>query len=211
MGQYYKPVVLENTSNNPMYFWYPHDFDNGLKLMEHSYIGNALMGAVEKFITNNPCRLVWAGDYADTLINHESNLYDMVSNGFGEKITLTTINKTRKKSIVSLYKHLQDISSNKNRYIINHSKMKYVDKTKLPKEIEYGFIINPLSLLTCQSNGRGGGDYSGNNEHLVGSWCGDFISVGNHIPNEAYTELIPNFMESYQKYTIPEFVNVNTK
>jgi hypothetical protein len=210
MGQYYHPIVLENVSNTPKFSWCSHDFHNGSKLMEHSYIGNTFMGAIEKFITDNPCRLVWAGDYADTLPNHNDTLYDMADD-FGERITPTILNKTRKKSIDSLFKYLQNYSENKNRYIINHIKKQYVDKAKLPIEKNYGFVINPLSLLTCQSNGRGGGDYCGSNEKLVGSWCGDFISVSENIPDNSYTELIPNFMEQSCKYNIPNLVEVKVK
>ncbi len=38
MGQYYKPICLDNELKEQ---WvYSHDYDNGLKLMEHSYVSN---------------------------------------------------------------------------------------------------------------------------------------------------------------------------
>lgn len=39
MGQYYKPIILSD-DNKVVAYMYSHDYDNGLKLMEHSYIGN---------------------------------------------------------------------------------------------------------------------------------------------------------------------------
>lgn len=39
MGQYYRPTI--HTENGVLSF-HAHDFDNGLKLMEHSWIGQSL-------------------------------------------------------------------------------------------------------------------------------------------------------------------------
>ena len=41
MGQYYKPINLDDKQ-----WLYSHDFGDGLKLMEHSWIGNDFVGAV---------------------------------------------------------------------------------------------------------------------------------------------------------------------
>ena len=46
MGQYYKPVNTEDLS-----FLYSHAYDSGLKLMEHSWIGNDFVGAVMSLMT----------------------------------------------------------------------------------------------------------------------------------------------------------------
>jgi len=45
MGQYYKPISIDK-----MTFLYSHDYGNGLKLMEHSYIGNNLVNTVESLL-----------------------------------------------------------------------------------------------------------------------------------------------------------------
>jgi hypothetical protein len=55
-------------------------------------------------------------------------------------------------------------------------------------------ILHPLSLLTAEGNGAGGGDYRGSNEIIVGSWARDVISIDEEIP-ENYTELICKFNE----------------
>ena len=64
MGQYYKPVFL-NEKNKPVSFVYSHDFASGLKIMEHSWVGNKFVQFVERQLIGNPTKLVWAGDYAE--------------------------------------------------------------------------------------------------------------------------------------------------
>lgn len=52
MGQYFLPALLKCQENNVkntedviMHF-YSHDYNNGLKLMEHSWLGNTFVNAV---------------------------------------------------------------------------------------------------------------------------------------------------------------------
>ena len=88
MGQYYKPVCIEKNE-----YLYSHDYDNGLKLMEHSWIGNNFMDAVMTLIKPKGLwyrqQIVWAGDYADpekdengedmvSIEGYDINLYDIV-------------------------------------------------------------------------------------------------------------------------------------
>ena len=41
MGQYFKPVIIDKKdSKKVVASLHAHDFFNGLKLMEHSYVGN---------------------------------------------------------------------------------------------------------------------------------------------------------------------------
>ena len=51
-----------------------------------------------------------------------------------------------------------------------------------------------MAILLAEGNGRGGGDYSGNNENLCGSWARDVISMEDIIP-DYYSELVCNFRE----------------
>lgn len=39
------------------------------------------------------------------------------------------------------------------------------------------WIVNPVSLLTTIGNGRGGGDYFGENSNKVGSWTWNIIEI----------------------------------
>ena len=77
MGQYYKPVNLDKKK-----FVYSHDYGNGLKLMEHSWIDNDFVAIVENLIKKGGDwygdRIVWAGDYAKNEPKRKHNLYHIV-------------------------------------------------------------------------------------------------------------------------------------
>ena len=181
MGQYYIAIFLAEKQRNKEViraFMTAHDFGNGVKLMEHSYKGNRYMNAVEYalspdgYFTNS--RLVWAGDYADPEPDNKENLNHIAYENENEKQFFTDAPKDK------YY-----------RYILNHSKEQFVDKG--PKK-EWRFEIHPLSLLTSEGNGQGGGDYRGKNEDMCGIWSRDIISVDNEVP-EGYTELVCEFDE----------------
>jgi hypothetical protein len=184
MGQYYKPVAIEQNEFNEIKVigWvYSHDYKNGLKLMEHSWIGNNFMNVVEGLLSPGGAwykkGIVWAGDYADKEPGTEENLYFLCEDG--NKLNPEGLTFTR------------EIPADK-RYILNHTKKMYVDKTKVPVDSTYeglNYIIHPLSLLTSEGNGQGGGDYFGKDpKNLVGSWARHIISIEGEVPAE-YTEL----------------------
>ena len=175
MGQYYKAGVLAENKKTIKGWVYSHEYDNGLKLMEHSYIGNNFVSAFESLIKSKPERVVWAGDYADSCKGNKTNVYSRCN----DKNKLSPTEKP---------------TTTETRFIVNHSKKEFVDKFKVP-EIENwkGAKIHPLPLLTCEGNGRGGGDFRGENEY-VGSWARDVISVESKKPI-GYTEIVPNFEE----------------
>jgi hypothetical protein len=60
-------------------------------------------------------------------------------------------------------------------------------------------VLHPLPLLTAEGNGRGGGDFRGDDpQNLVGSWARDLISVEAALTPEQlneYTELVFNLTE----------------
>ena len=188
MGQYYHSVNLdkkEHLSGN-----------GGIKLMEHSWIENDFVKAVETLLTKyGPWyknKIVWAGDYANGEINKEEeasnsnpNIYDLLDENEYRFIVPYEIDKVIAKAKI-------DISDYK--YIINHTKKLYVDKTLLPEDD--GWIVHPLPLLTAEGNGRGGGDYSESypDIKLVGTWARDSISIEKEIPKD-YKLLEVNFIE----------------
>lgn len=181
MGQYFRPVNLDKKE-----FLVSHDYKSGSKLMEHSWMKNKLVIAVEFLLTKKgnwyKNKIVWAGDYMDYGLfledgNDDENLFERTRKEFKK------INPLR----VS--------SANNTRYLVNHTKKQYVDKKKV-QDIN-GWQIHPLPILTSSGNGNGGGDYRPNNEEeqsYVGSWAGDVISVERSIP-ECYQEIIPNFTD----------------
>ena len=131
-------------------------------------------------------RIVWAGDYAEAEEDDTKNLYNMVvENG--------------------TYQCPKSIDTSCYRYIVNHCKKLYVDKERILNKSEYKyilhssnmdqkFILHPLPLLVSEGNGKGGGDYHGNNIELCGTWARDIISVERNIPTN-FTELVCDFYD----------------
>ena len=185
MGQYYKPVSVEKREHV-----YSHDFGNGLKLMEHSWLTNGFVAVVEDLIAEggawNGDKIVWAGDYADEEKNRKSNLYGLC------KTEITP-----------------EATKNKYRYVLNTDTKEFVDKTKIPvsdvyveDEKEYPYVIHPLPILTCEGNGRGGGDLHKESD-FVGKWARNRVTVANEVP-EGYTELNFNLYEGGEPVTLKE-------
>ena len=172
MGQYYYCVILAEDGKYIRAWLDPLAHDNGSKLVEHSYIKNNFMLLVESNLGPHGAfymsRIVWAGDYAEIETDSENNLHTMCLDSLPKAVG-----------------HSQDF--HEYRYIINHSKSLFIDK----KSISSG-QIHPLSLLTAEGNGRGGGDYRGSNEELCGSWARDIISVNDQVPSD-FQEFSPGF------------------
>ena len=90
------------------------------------------------------------------------------------------------------------------RYALNFNKHEYVDlynpslKAWDYTDEETGekrtVLIFALNLLLAVGNGLGGGDYSGEDEQLVGHWAGDSIGLEDEIP-DGFTELSVGFTE----------------
>ena len=80
MGQYYLAAFLAENDGKEFIraAINSHEFANGAKLTEHSYVGNNFISAIEYLLSNlgmfYKTRLVWAGDYADPEPNSD-NLY----------------------------------------------------------------------------------------------------------------------------------------
>lgn len=161
MGQYYKAILLDKNTKEKIIGWVSsYEYKSGAKLMEHSWIKNTFVKSVESLIYNNPLPIVWSGDYADNELNNEENLYSLAE-------TITE------------FKPEKELESKYSRYVINHDTYEYVDKYLIPN-ID-GWKIHPLPLLTCEGNGRGGGDFRGESE-LIGSWARCIISVSEKKP-----------------------------
>jgi len=174
MGQYYKPCILAENKKTVKSWVYSHDYDNGLKLMEHSWMKNTFVKAFESLIKGNPQRVVWSGDYADACNGRKTNLYDRCTDS-------NKVNPT------------DTYTDTETRYVVNHSKKTYVDKTKVVNN--GGWKIHPLPLLTCEGNGRGGGDFHGaDKNNIVGTWARDLVSVESRKPN-GYAEIVFDLAE----------------
>lgn len=179
MGQYFMAIILhENEDNKPenIMAFLEAFINSGMKLTEHSYLTNTFVNTFEYQLTKegmfHKTRVVWAGDYADKEKDSECNLHNLT-----EKYPDKSLNSLNVPIRVTKNFH----------YIVNHTKKQYTDKRKQK-------IYHPLPLLTAEGNGRGGGDYNGKGENLIGIWARDVISVEKEIPDN-YNELICEFDE----------------
>jgi len=162
MGAYYE-ATLDTVRYDT------HSLDNGLKLMEHSYLENNYCIAVEQKLLEKARKLIWLCDYhtPDSRCNLE---------------WVTTDEKEFETSEVDL-----DLIK-KNRYVINLDKGEYFSTQQLIDNVndKDAWIIHPLPLLTNSETGSmGGGDY---HEELSwrSSWCNDTIKVSldkNEVEN----------------------------
>ena len=184
MGQYYHPSVLKKnwkTAKNPVECsLYSHKFNNGLKLMEHSYAGNGFVGAMCHLLatTYKGYPFVWVGDYADNQITkcYPKGKQDENGNegayiyGFASDVCETKRIGDLTTSLIA-----SGATGKQYAYAINFTKKEFV---KIPKFNKKEWRIHPLPLLCADGNGRGGGDY-GFDDERVGSWAYDRIGVTN--------------------------------
>lgn len=188
MGQYYKLMTLKtrskearNTQNEKIDKWfYAHEFDNGLKLMEFSYVRNNLVNAFCSTLVEEPKIVVCCGDYADPDRKRQKrNLYDLATGK-------TKVNPN----------DFTDACSKTYRYAINEDTKQFVDVNKA-KRNKWGYRIHPLPLLIAEGNGRGCGDYHDNYPDIdkVGIWARNLIRVSDEKPAKGYKELKVHFIE----------------
>ena len=186
MGQYYNLMTLKtrskevkNTQNEKIDKWfYSHDFDNGLKLIEFSYVGNHLVNAFCSTLAEEAKIAVCCGDYADPDKKRQKrNLYDLATN------------KTKANPV-----DYTDARTKTYQYIINEDTKQFVDVNKAKRD-KWGYRIHPLPLLIAEGNGRGGGDYPDGYPDIdkVGIWARNLIRVSDEKPTKGYKELKVNF------------------
>jgi hypothetical protein len=201
MGQYYKPISLDKKQCIR-----PWDYDNGAKLMEHSYIGNELVAVVESLIAEGGewfgDRIVWGGDYADPEVDENGNV--ITSTWTDERTGVV------KPYDVTLYDMVGDnlikpdkVKRPNYRYLVNMDTKEYVDFNHVPvdhvwqngpKGRKFPIKIHPLPLLTCEGNSRGGGDYRTKESDIIGKWTRNRVTVTTRKP-KGHTEFIFDLVE----------------
>ena len=213
MGQYYRGVILGKTTKRvkriivkQAYCCYAHD--NGAKLMEHSYVGNWYVKAYEQALGGKfyGYPFVWVGDYADEMFNTDVHTK---ANEFIDNVTKRNAKKKgyylngfvfeklcKDGFIEKGYESdfIEKVITKDNadnvatfKYIINFDKKVAVE---IPEYDKNTWNIHPLPLLCASGNGRGGGDYSGINEEMVGAWAYDRIGLDNELPQGIKLETI---------------------
>lgn len=215
MGQYYNCVVLKNDwkeTNKPVRAALsPYDFNNGAKLMEHSYVHSkyvsAFMHLVHELDTDRsglPC--VWCGDYADRFATEGLPLIESINpdtqeskfvggfKAYNEACDwMGEYGGKKSNEYLEVIKLVNDAPKHYYNYIINHTKKQYVEVPKCDKTKR---LIHPLPILLADGNGKGSGDYyegehgEKHNARFVGLWAYDTISVTNSKSDtEGYTKI----------------------
>lgn len=171
MGQYYMPIIKRG---NKLRRVYSHDFGNGLKLTEHSYIGNNFVNVVANNLIDDHAQLYWIGDYAEA--------DDFTSESMFRKIYDYAWNR-KKNSRTTIEDRNSNFDWSKDWYYINLTKKEFL---LIPKEGD--LVYTPISLLTAIGNGRGGGDYHRDNS-MIGYWAGDKVYLSMTKPDKKFTDI----------------------
>ena len=177
MGQYYIAANIDKME------WLESSMF--LKLMESAWIDNEFVRTIEHLIYQEwfGDRVIWAGDYMDA-----GRFLPADASKKEKKLTLYDYaqKKFKKRRIMKKVPYY--------RFLVNHSKLQYVDKDKVRDND--GWRVHPLPILTAASNGQGGGDYfAESGQSYVGTWCGDCIAVAHDPPGQAFQQIIPDFYE----------------
>ncbi len=86
--------------------------------------------------------------------------------------------------------HLIPIFNFQFKFILNHTTKEYVEIPVLNNPDDWA--IHPLPLLTCEGNGRGGGDFGGDDyDGLIGLWSRHSLEsvIDKSLIPENYEEL----------------------
>lgn len=196
MGQYYSPMLGQPNCWRNFSLHYNKDGEtiwNGVKLMEHSWVGNAAVEAICKIVYDSaePTRIAWVGDYSDDVDECNGLEHDKIK-------TLWSFCNLNEGAAVDA----GDFTI-AGKYLVNNSKHQFVDCDKYIERAKtfdggYQWTVHPLPLLTCIGNGMGGGDYNyptdDSTVDFVGAWAWDEISIEDNAPL-GFTEIEPIFKE----------------
>ena len=170
MGQYYLTAFI--LDDGRIEVMHPHHYDNGLKLMEHSYVGNNYVNTVIQHLKDiGECRMAHVGDYSD----------DVIENMTGRKMCAKRAYKAcwgkhRESNFID-----PETMIDKDVFIINEDKKEYIRAIQTCDWKTQHWIAS-FMLLIAMGNGLGGGDYHGRNEDLVGRWACDRVRVSETEP-----------------------------
>lgn len=202
MSQSYSTVLI--SGDGTVKTVCPLAYINGMKLMEHSYIGNNFVNAVLTQLWNHPMKVAWIGDYSDkelddpyeAKLSHEEFMryYDIACGKYRCSFCTPPIVC----NVVGMDSHA---------FLVNHTKKCYIDIAEYIQQnkwierykddnIDEEMCLNPLPLLTACGNARGGGDYQDcyPDYDKVGTWAFDLIECTDERP-VGYEKYEPRFTE----------------
>lgn len=169
MGQYYKFMNIDKKEKCQRNW-------NGVKLTEHSYVGNNYCNDILNLLNKEwkGDRVIHIGDYA----NRESSY--ITRNKVNDILNELDIKSDSLYDLCDSYNEVKSSINKDIRYVYNLDKKEYIDLYKQPIQWCYcdGKKIgvakfNSFALLTALGNGLGGGDYRTINSKYVGEWAND--------------------------------------
>ena len=210
MGQYY---IIANIDKQE--FLHPHKWNNGMKLMEFSYVGNYLSTALLNLMKGRWAgdRVYVIGDYAD-LSSADENWYTEARELYRELpgvgyLDTNGYERGLQDYIIDTFKHVPMNKVGHKRttahYVYNHRTNEVLCLDHVPTfHVDpdgWAWRIAPLNLLLAMGNGRGGGDYGGHHEEMVGSWVKDsaYLEVTSQplAAHAMFKEVTPDFYEKW--------------
>ncbi len=174
MGQYFDCVMGSATTK---FRKYPaHDFGQGAKITEHSWVGNDFVNKMAHILRFTPRQVAWIGDYAEDVEPKFDNVAEFKYNGV-KKLPVDYM---------------------ENGILANYRKKEYLDMSLYYELNKYDdardtWCLNPLPLLTAVGNGQGGGDYHGINEDDVGIWAYDTLRFAKPSDYENWNLITSSF------------------
>lgn len=182
MGQYYSVYI--KTKNEISRTTTPY----GFKLMEQVGWNNPFTNHIASLLHHTKRRIAWIGDYAD---NDDIRAKVIAKD---PAMSIQDIEFARRfhmdKETLEWGNYRLD-----NKFLVNHDKKIFFDLSRY-KEENKNCLCHPLPLLTAIGNGRGGGDYCGSNENLIGNWTWDVLEILEKPPtNPEYKEITFFFEE----------------
>lgn len=173
MGQYYRFYLNNGKEEKVMC---PFDYGNTFKLMEHSWVGNYFVNcAVAALQDMGEAEVIHMGDYAEDVgVDHEK--YDKVWGTNEDGVDLYTNLRCR---------DLYEFDKGEQVFIVCEERGEYIRYCFDSPVDKYGqpaWYVNTFALLTALGNGLGGGDYWGQNPHMVGIWAGKKLKVVKEEP-----------------------------
>ena len=179
MGQYYLTAFMLN--DNRVEVMHPHHYDNGLKLMEHSYVGNNYVNCVIQHLLDitkrdGGCRMAHVGDYSS----------DVIEEMTGKKKYAKKAYSTCWKGGYGKHYICPNTQIQKDVFIINDEKKEYIRAIQTCDSGKWW--IASFMLLIAMGNGLGGGDYHGRSQGLVGRWACDKLRASEYEP-EGYLKI----------------------
>lgn len=161
MGQYFTAIIKRENGKFERYC--AHSYTNGVKLMEHAYIGNNFTETVIAQLIGKCGHVAWVGDYAKPgMVESPLDLEFITEEGKEEYNTPPQIPRTQNSIFLGF---------------VNHTKKEYFIPWSCLCQDKYHLAPHPLPLLTAIGNGEGGGDYHGSSMDMIGKWACDEIEV----------------------------------